>query len=173
MNNTTFVHKYIKPLIGKDDLVIDMTAGGGNDTLFLARYAGKVLAFDISSEAIERTKKKTEGYDNITYILDSHTRVDAYTDSARLVLFNLGYYPYGDKTSPTKAETTSEAFLKSWDLLEEGGYLVMTFYRGHQGGKEEYLCLLDLIKKKGLRITEAYRQHRHMDEPVTVILKKT
>jgi len=34
MNNNTFVHKYLKPLIKKEDTVVDMTAGNGNDTLF-------------------------------------------------------------------------------------------------------------------------------------------
>ena len=62
MNNNTFVHKYIRPLIGKDDIVADMTAGNGSDTLFLARYAKTVYAFDISEEAIRRSREKTAEY---------------------------------------------------------------------------------------------------------------
>jgi len=48
------VEKYVK----KGDIVIDATAGNGNDTLALANLVGetgKVYAFDIQEEAIEKT----------------------------------------------------------------------------------------------------------------------
>ena len=64
MNNNTFVRKYLKPLIKKEDTVVDMTAGNGNDTLFLARLAKRVLAFDVSEEAIRRSKERTKDFSN-------------------------------------------------------------------------------------------------------------
>ncbi len=173
MNNTTFVHKYIRPLISKEDTVVDMTAGGGSDTLFLAAHAGHVYAFDIDPDAIARTREKTKDFANITYILDSHVRVQAYTDDVKLVLFNLGYYPYGDRKRPTEALNTILAVDRSYEILKDGGYLILTFYRGHPGGKDEYIRVMDHIQKKGYPLLTQYQKHRHEEEPVTVIIKKT
>ena len=41
MNNNTFVHKYIKGLINKKDICVDMTMGNGNDTYYLATLSKK------------------------------------------------------------------------------------------------------------------------------------
>ena len=60
MNNNTFVHKYLKTLISKDSIAVDMTTGNGNDTYFLCKLAKKVYGFDIQKEAIENTKNKTQ-----------------------------------------------------------------------------------------------------------------
>ena len=78
MNNSTFVHKYVEPLIGSEDICVDMTAGNGNDTLFLCRLSKKVYAFDISKEAIEKTRERTRECDNLILIRDSHVNVDRY-----------------------------------------------------------------------------------------------
>jgi predicted methyltransferase len=55
----TIVEKYVK----NGDIVIDATAGNGNDTLALLNLVGdngKVYAFDIQEEAIEKTKHLLE-----------------------------------------------------------------------------------------------------------------
>ncbi|MBQ2656510.1 MAG: methyltransferase domain-containing protein, partial [Erysipelotrichaceae bacterium] len=100
MNNNTFVHKYLKPLIKKEDTVVDMTAGNGNDTLFLARLAKRVLAFDVSEEAIRRSKERTKDFSNIEFHLDSHANIDKYLkeNEASLFIFNLGYLPNSEET---------------------------------------------------------------------------
>ena len=173
MRNTTYVHKYLSSLLHEDSLAVDMTAGGGSDTLFLAQHAGRVYAFDISQEAIEKAKKRCIGYENITFICADHSKIDDYLkEQADLFLFNLGYYPYGDKSTPTRKETTLIALEKSYSLLKDGGCLVITSYRGHPGGKEEYEAIKDWIEKKKLFLLESYREFRHEEEPVTFILKK-
>ena len=173
MNNNTFIHKYIRPLISDNDTVVDMTAGNGNDTLFLARHAKRVLSFDICETAISRSREKTEGYDNIEFHLDSHANIDKYlkAEEASLFIFNLGYLPNSDEKSVTKPEETLKAFEKAYDLLKHKGYLIITFYLGQEGGRDEYYLLDSYINKRRLLIMEAYRQDR-MDSPVTYIIYK-
>ena len=172
MNNNTFVHKYIKPLVNKDDICIDMTLGNGNDSLLLCQLSKKVYGFDISNQAIENSKNRLREFNNIEYINDNHINVDKYVDEkAKLIIFNLGYLPHSDKTSVTKKDDTLIAFKKAYDLLNDNGYIVITFYIGHSGGKDEYYLLRDYIEKNSLQIIETYRQDK-IDSPITYIIKK-
>ena len=173
MNNNTFIHKYLKPILSKEDTVVDMTAGNGNDTLFLARYAGKVIAFDICETAILRSKERTKDFDNVLYYQANHADVDRYVkkNEASLFLFNLGYLPGNEELSITHPNDTLTAFSKAYDLLIEGGYLVITFYLKQRGGWDEYYLITDYVQKKKLPVMEAYRQDK-MDAPITWILHK-
>ena len=173
MNNNTFVHKYLKPLIGRNDTVVDMTAGNGNDTLFLARIAGKVIAFDISKLAIERSRQRTKDYDNITFILDSHANVDCYVkkDEASLFIFNLGYLPNSEEKTSTQAKDSLLAFQKAFELLKDKGIIAITFYLGQEGGYDEYYQITDYINKNRFQILETYFQYK-LNSPVTLILYK-
>ncbi len=56
-------HDMIQKIVLPGDIVIDATAGNGNDTLFLAGLVGetgRVYSFDIQARAIEKTRKKLE-----------------------------------------------------------------------------------------------------------------
>lgn len=174
MNNNTFVHKYIRPLLNKEKTVVDMTAGNGNDTLFLARYTKKVHAFDIDAEALKRTHEKVKDHDNVELHLDSHANIDQYVekDEVSLFIFNLGYLPNSDHSTPTKANETLKAFQKAYSLLKEKGYIVITFYLRQEGGYDEYYLLDDCIKKNRLQILEAYVQDK-IDSPITYIIYKS
>ncbi len=172
MNNNTFIHKYISSLITKDDICADMTCGNGNDTLFLLKKAKLVYAFDISEEAIESTRSRTKGFQNLILIHDSHVNADIHIkDRLKLAIFNLGYLPYAENPSITKANDTLVAFRKTYELLEDNGYLVITFYLGHKGGRDEYYLLDDHIKKNSLFVQERYSQDR-INSPITYIIKK-
>ena len=95
MNNNTFIHKYIKPLVSKDDICVDMTLGNGNDTLFLSSLAKKVIGFDIAIEAINNSKEKLKDVDNVILINDNHINVNSYVkEKVKLFIFNLGYLPH-------------------------------------------------------------------------------
>ena len=53
-------HKILAKYISEGDTVIDCTAGGGSDTLFLAKCVGsdgRVLAFDVQEAALNATEK--------------------------------------------------------------------------------------------------------------------
>ena len=111
MNNNTFVHKYIKGLINKDDETVDMTMGNGFDTLFLANISKYVYSFDINKQALENTYKKVKDKDNVKLILDNHNNIDKYLDhKIKLFLFNLGYLPNSDQTTITNKDDTLVAF---------------------------------------------------------------
>ena len=42
----------------KDDIVVDATMGNGHDTLFLAKLAKQVYAFDIQEQALGKTQER-------------------------------------------------------------------------------------------------------------------
>ena len=172
MNNNTYVHKYIKSLISLDDVCLDMTLGNGNDTLFLSKLAKKVYGFDIQEQAIINSKEKLKNVNNVELILDNHINIDKYIkDKVKLVIFNLGYLPNSDNTIITKADETLIAFKKAYELLEDNGYLIISFYVGHIGGKQEYYLLDRYINDNKLLVLEKYRQDK-LDSPITYIIKK-
>lgn len=173
MNNNTFIHKYIKPLINKEDVCLDMTLGNGNDSLLLCELSKKVYGFDISNTAINNSKQRLVNYNNIEYINDNHINVDEYVhEPVKLAIFNLGYLPHGNENIITKAEETLIAFERVYKLIETNGYIIITFYLGHKGGKQEYYLLDEYINKNRLLILETYRQDK-LDSPITYIIKKT
>ena len=54
-------HKILAKYISEGDTVIDCTAGGGSDTLFLAKCVGsdgRVLAFDVQEAALNATENR-------------------------------------------------------------------------------------------------------------------
>lgn len=172
MNNNTFVHKYIRPLINEDSICVDMTLGNGLDSELLCKYCKKVYGFDISIEAIENSKQRLKNYSNIEYINDNHINIDKYINTnIDLAVFNLGYLPHSQNTNITKADETLIAFRKAYKLLKENGYIIITFYIGHIGGKQEYYLLDKYIKDNSLNIIEKYKQDK-LDSPITYIIKK-
>ncbi|KAA8527192.1 hypothetical protein F0562_008579 [Nyssa sinensis] len=58
--------------------------------------------------------------------------------SVRLVAFNLGYLPGGDKAIITASETTLLALEAAKRILAPGGLISIVVYVGHPGGREEY-----------------------------------
>ena len=50
-------HDFLAQVITKDDVVVDATMGNGHDTLFLAKLAKQVYAFDIQEQALEKKKQ--------------------------------------------------------------------------------------------------------------------
>ena len=52
----------------------------------------------------------------------------------RLVSFNLGYLPGGDKTIITESGTTLKALEVAKDILLPGGLISLVVYVGHPGG---------------------------------------
>ena len=173
MNNNTFVHKYIKPLINNDSVCVDMTLGNGNDALFLSSLCKKVYGFDISIQAIENSKIKLKDRDNVILINDNHINIERYiNEEITLFIFNLGYLPHSNENIITKADETLQAFRKAYELLKESGYIVITFYLGHIGGKDEFYLLDDYINKNRIHILESYRQDKS-DSPITYIIKKS
>lgn len=61
---------------------------------------------------------------------------------ARLVVFNLGYLPGGDKSIVTTSTTTIAALEAAQCVLTVGGAVSVTLYPGHDEGKEEEAVVL-------------------------------
>lgn len=53
---------------------------------------------------------------------------------ARLVTFNLGYLPGGDRTFTTQSDTTLKALEAAKVILMDGGLISLVVYVGHPGG---------------------------------------
>ena len=51
-------HDFLAEVVTKEDIVVDATMGNGHDTLFLAKLAKKVYAFDIQEQALEKTQER-------------------------------------------------------------------------------------------------------------------
>ena len=81
--------------------------------------------------------------------------------------------PGSDDKTITKANETLIAFKKAYSILNNNGYIVITFYRGHVGGKDEYYLLTKYIQENNINVIEKYKANRNIDEPYTYIIKKS
>lgn len=145
-------HEYAKGIVRAGDTVVDATMGNGNDTAFLAELAGstgKVYAFDIQQEAVEKTREKLEQQglvNRCVLIRDGHENMKQYIcEPVRLVLFNLGYRPGGNHSLCTRGETTLQAIHSAFDLLEVHGLIILVIYHGGDSGFEERDFLLEQL----------------------------
>lgn len=173
MRTSTYNQKYFKSIINDQSICIDMTAGNGNDTLYLAKLAKQVYAFDIQAEAIASSKLRTKDYHNITYILDNHAKIKDYVkEDIDVVFFNLGYLPNSASTTTTNVQDTKKAILDAYELLKDGGYLSINSYRGQHNGLAEYNMIEDLIKNHKINLIEVYQSHVNLLEPILYIIRK-
>src|ERR1700728_1018649 len=133
-------HRYWQEMVGPHDLVIDATCGNGYDTLFLASLKPKMLyAIDIQSQAIQETSKRLykdfspEEMNNIKVLQMSHETFPAEIQphSIKLIVYNLGYLPKGNKTQTTLAETTVRSLQSALSLICDNGIISVTCYPGH------------------------------------------
>ena len=90
----------------------------------------------------------------------------------RVVTFNLGYLPGGNKELITKPETTLSALIQAYDYLTEDGIISLIVYRGHPGGQDEYDQLEKLMKEKNWAF-EKSTGNQSDDCPVLFLIRKT
>ena len=71
------VKKICNENVNKSDIVVDMTVGNGNDTLFLSGISKMVYGFDIQDEAINNTKRllTQENVNNYKLFKESHDKI--------------------------------------------------------------------------------------------------
>ena len=150
-------HHYWEKLLQKGDWAIDATCGNGNDTLKLAKILlekqGGVIGIDIQQEAIALTNQLLESHfpledrAHVHLYCHSHTHFPplAIEKPIRLVVYNLGYLPKGDKQKTTMTQTTLESVQKALDLIVPSGVVSITCYPGHAEGLKEELALFNEI----------------------------
>ena len=142
-------HDFLAQVITKDDVVVDATMGNGHDTLFLAKLAKQVYAFDIQEQALEKTSQRLQetGLTNVDLILQGHETVDQFVTEVKAAIFNLGYLPSADKSIITQPQTTLEALEKLCRMLVKGGRIAIMIYYGHEGGDIERDAVLDFVSQ--------------------------
>ncbi|MDE7036251.1 MAG: SAM-dependent methyltransferase, partial [Eubacteriales bacterium] len=82
LNTLGLAHEFLRRSVRPGDVCVDATAGRGRDTALLCRLAGadgRVLAFDVQSEAVRQTRAllAQEGLRAEVY-LDSHANLLRY-----------------------------------------------------------------------------------------------
>lgn len=151
-------HALLAEVTGGGDLVADLTAGNGYDTLELYRLvggAGQVVAFDIQARALEQTRQRLAAAGatvrlrsaaaeelpflaGVDLVAAGHETVAAVLPAPpRAIIANLGYLPGGDRQLITRPATTMTGLQQSVEILAPGGRLAVVVYTGHPGGEEE------------------------------------
>ncbi|KAH7557840.1 hypothetical protein JRO89_XS11G0227600 [Xanthoceras sorbifolium] len=145
-------HRVWKHVVRKGDIVVDATCGNGYDTLAMLKLVadesgtGCVYGLDVQGEALDNTSSLLDETVNraekqlVKLFNICHSKIEEVVPkdtSVRLVAFNLGYLPGGDKTVITKSETTLMALEAAERILIQGGLISMVVYVGHPGGREE------------------------------------
>ena len=140
-------HDFLAQVITQEDIVVDATMGNGHDTLFLAKLAKQVYAFDIQEQALEKTSQRLQEADltNVELILQGHETVDQFVREVKAAIFNLGYLPSADKSIITQPQTTIEALDKLCQMLVKGGRIAIMIYYGHEGGDIERDAVMDFV----------------------------
>ena len=142
-------HDFLAQVITREDIVIDATMGNGHDTLFLAKLAKQVYAFDIQEQALQKTSQRLQeaGLTNVELILQGHETVDQFVREVKAAIFNLGYLPSADKSIITQPQTTLEALDKLCHMLIKGGRIAIMIYYGHEGGDIEQDAVMDYVSQ--------------------------
>lgn len=148
-----FAHSLWKGHLKPGDWAIDATCGNGRDTALLAQLIGSeggIIALDLQEEAIASSKKLL--FQNISYIhfyCQSHASFPTLCleKPIRLIVYNLGYLPGGNKEVTTQVDTTLASVQAGMDLLQPGGLISITCYPGHPEGAREQTALLDMVRQ--------------------------
>lgn len=181
-NALTLSHEVLAKFVHENDVVVDATCGKGNDTMFLSRLVGergRVYSFDIQDIAINITKSKIAqngDFGNIEFICDGHQNMDKYIkDVISAVVFNLGYFPTGDHTIATRADTTIVAINKALTLLKVNGIIVVVVYSGGDTGfqeKKEVLEFASKLNPRGYGVTVVDFPNQVNNPPVLLCIEK-
>lgn len=143
-----FAHALVADFLQPGAIVIDATAGNGRDTEFLARNVGpngRVFAFDVQHDAIERTRQRLTDVnmiDRVHLFHRGHEQMKEcipveYHGAVQVIVFNLGYLPRGNKHITTLPETSLQALHAAVELLAPEGILTVMLYTGHPEGDAE------------------------------------
>ena len=180
-------HHYWMQIVKKGDTLIDATCGNGKDTLVLARLAldeghGRLIGLDIQQEALLRTKELLREHlpeslmERIYLFEQSHVEFpkELTSHSIRLIVYNLGYLPSGNKAITTQTMTTLISVEKALNLLMPGGLLSITCYPGHDQGKKEEEALeawLNALSPKWFSVCQ-HRWLNRSSSPSLILIQK-
>lgn len=169
---TTKAHQWMDKIVTREMIAVDATAGNGHDTHKLSTLAKAVTAFDVQELAVIKTRILCQDRPNVTVILDSHERIHTYVPTFDVLVFNLGYLPNSESQLITQTETTLNALKANLPYLTKKGHLLITYYRRHPGGNEEYEAVhAFLTQEPSLDCLETYTYDEAL-APVFQIFQK-
>lgn len=151
-------HQYMHRLLKEEDWAIDATCGNGHDTLELTRILhkkGAVIGIDIQHDAIAKTRTLLESQfpkedlSHVSLFCQSHADFPqlCFEHPIRLVVYNLGYLPGGNKGLTTLTESTLESVRQALKFIMPGGAVLITCYPGHAEGAKEEKALQEELSK--------------------------
>ncbi len=180
-------HQYWKRLVAPGDIVIDATCGNGHDTLFLATLAlseslGSLYALDIQQEALEKAQSRLREhlpasyFKRMQFIVGCHSSFPSMImpESVKLIVYNLGYLPGGNKSLTTQSDTTLKSIEAALQLVAPQGLISIMFYPGHSEGKVEEAMIINALSSLD-RWEWNCCHHRWMnkqDSPSLLLLQK-
>ena len=135
----------------KPNVAIDMTCGNGYDSLFLAKKAKKVYAFDIQDEAITNTLKLLEEnkIDNVTVLKESHDLFDIFvSEKFDLAIYNLGYLPSGNRDIKTNARIVINSLEKALEMMSSKAIIVIVIYLHNLDESKKITDFVSKLDKK-------------------------
>ena len=92
--------------------------------------------------------------------IDTYVRVHTHCvlthPPVKVVVFNLGYLPGGDKSIVTVPEVTLATIGASRSALQEGGCISATCYPGHEEGQAEEAGILEDARSLPVEIWSCY-----------------
>lgn len=148
--------QYFEKLLKPGDIAIDATCGNGHDTLFIASRiltedSGALYTLDIQKEALKSAKILLQEniplthFGRIHFLEMSHETFpsEIAKNSVKLIIYNLGYLPGGDKAITTESDTTLKSIKNSMELISFEGAISITCYPGHPAGKIEEDLILE------------------------------
>jgi len=140
-------------LLKENDSVIDTTCGNGKDSLILAsllsqKGGAKLFCIDIQEQALLNTKalleeKVPQFLHKVEFLHTSHELLPL--SSPKLIVYNLGYLPKGDKSLTTQVKSTLLSVQNALEILLPGGALSIMCYPGHPEGLKEEIELKKLF----------------------------
>ena len=133
--------RYMEEILRPGDVAVDATMGNGKDTQFLCELVGetgRVYAFDVQEEALERTAARLEA----AGLRARATLRENVPVSPRAVMFNLGWLPGAAHIVTTRTETTMRAVQAALELVQPDGFVSICVYPGHEEGTRELHALL-------------------------------
>ena len=167
MNSLQLSHHFWANLLGQTDTVIDATCGNGKDTLKLAELVpeGQIYSLDIQKEALAETEQLLKNHLNaaqrekIFLLHQSHVTFPP-LNSVKLIVYNLGYLPKGDKSITTLTQTTLASVTQALELIVAGGAVSIVCYPGHAEGATEEKSLVAFASALSQeRFTVFFHQH--------------
>jgi|LGOV01.1.fsa_nt_gb SAM-dependent methyltransferase len=150
-----WAHALLAEVLPPGGLAVDLTAGSGHDTHFLYRLVGdrgRVLAFDVQSEALQETASLLEqqgarilpgrlmagaacAEPGIYLVHDCHSRLTRYlSEPIAAIVAKLGCLPGDDSACACASPATLTALRSALDLLAPGGRLAVVCYADPSGG---------------------------------------